>query len=244
MKNTVKNFKKSILFFLLIFFGYANSVAVTVTLYAEADATVKASSPGSNYGDNEYLIVNGGNETYLRFDLSSISGTIKNAVLKINMYDINTRAKLRAKRVVSDAWSEGEITYDSKPDFFETIFETDYTSSGWNDWLSFDVTSQVGAELADGKFSVAITSVDGNWVTLKPREYSNSQFHPVLVVEYLQDNEPIANGDSYSVCKNNTLSIVSPGVLSNDVPSSGVSVEIVWCFARNINTELQWLIYL
>src|SRR5687768_17284987 len=63
--------------------------ASTLTFLAEADARVQQSNPSTNYGTSTYLQVNGVNnpqiESYIRFTVSGITGTIQSARLRVHV---------------------------------------------------------------------------------------------------------------------------------------------------------------
>ena len=58
-----------------------------VTITAEADADVNEANPGTNYGTNALLRIDGGadpdREGYLRFTVSGVSGTVESAKLRL-----------------------------------------------------------------------------------------------------------------------------------------------------------------
>ncbi|MGA9347275.1 MAG: DNRLRE domain-containing protein, partial [Anaerolineae bacterium] len=95
---------------------------ITVTLTAVADATLKSSAPGSNFGGDELLGISftdsGEEVSLLRFDLSAIpaEATIASAVLGLYLQE-TTGLNLVTIGVyyVTDAWSEYGVKWNQAP---------------------------------------------------------------------------------------------------------------------------------
>ncbi|MFS4454932.1 DNRLRE domain-containing protein [Maribacter sp. 2304DJ31-5] len=163
-----------------------------VQIPAEADIYVRSGSYGNdNYGTDASLIIKKSNtgdsynrEAYYRFDLSSVSGTITDAKLRLvpsgNSSNVGA-ASIEVKFVGDDSWSETGTTWNNKPSTGSVLA----TQSGSASTMEWDVTSQVQTENSgDGKFSVNINAAvnNGQWVHYHSREASNTSLRPVLVV--------------------------------------------------------------
>ncbi len=159
-----------------------------------ADALVRGgASSGNNYGGSGTLRsrVAGGagfsRRSYLKFDLSSITGSVTSATLKLKVFSVNGTVGTNPADtydvyfVSDDSWiegtengavpSDGGITWDTQP-FSSIAFNALPDSSllldsqigvvgagGAGTVLSFDITSQLVQELAgDNTISIAIFS--------------------------------------------------------------------------------------
>ncbi|MFS4454930.1 DNRLRE domain-containing protein [Maribacter sp. 2304DJ31-5] len=164
----------------------------TVDISAEADTYVRSGVHGNtNFGTDASLIIKKSNtgdsynrEAYYRFDLSSVSGTITDAKLRLvpsgNSSNVGA-ASIEVKFVGDDSWSETGTTWNNKPSTGSVLA----TQSGSASTMEWDVTSQVQTENSgDGKFSVNINAAvnNGQWIHYHSREASNTSLRPVLVV--------------------------------------------------------------
>ncbi|MEQ1859583.1 MAG: DNRLRE domain-containing protein [Chthoniobacteraceae bacterium] len=99
---------------------------------ASGDAPVRASAPGANFGADPVLTVAGlgsggslaaASKMYLRFDLNSVTASLKTAMLRLAVAETRNFAQsgysfsgsLRMFPESADAWSESTITWDNAP---------------------------------------------------------------------------------------------------------------------------------
>lgn len=156
----------------------------TITLYPSADSYVYTSSPSSNYGTDTRLYFQGdANNTYrsyIKFDLSSISGTITGANLRIYS---NYNAKVCE---YPDTWTETGITANNAPDP-GTWIEIGSFAANWTwKYNDVDVTSYSAAQhSSDGIASFALIGANSTRGTAYSKEYSSRK--PELVVTWLAD---------------------------------------------------------
>jgi len=179
----------------------------TVTLYSIADSYVNASSPDTNYGDEQYLYVNASstdlsqNLIYVNFDFSSIpqNAYIVSANLKLRFsefsnlyYGIMGGGDAVGAYYCSDnSWAELGITWNNRPTFDDT-----HTGSwgvgmfAYYGYDSLDVTGDVKKALPLG----ALTEVLKFWrkndgygfAKFQSKEATNK---PKLEIEYT--TEPV-----------------------------------------------------
>jgi hypothetical protein len=118
------SWKKYALTFLLIFTGI-----IIVTLYeggsatlaqantvfaAVADARVLSSSPDTNYGTLSRLDVDSpGEESYIRFTVSGVSGPVQNATLRLFVSNGSTNGPSLYR--TDNSWTESGITWNNRP---------------------------------------------------------------------------------------------------------------------------------
>jgi hypothetical protein len=182
----------------------------TVTLSPLADAAVADSKPYTNYGNTSDLLVqnNSSNftrddaESYLKFDLSGVSGSISKAVLTLTPLTTGRAAfamtvGVQVLQTADDAWVEGTggTNYASTGPI--TWYDSPYGAgkalmiSGSNfqpsKSISIDVTQLVNQKFnADQITSFIIGAVSragsGQWIDFASREYANVAFRPTLTV--------------------------------------------------------------
>lgn len=128
-------------------FGRPSAVRLE-TLAATDDATVDAAQPSANHGSAPALRLLGTQRrAYLRFDLSSVSGTVEEAKLSLlTPEDFTSHPGTQLRGVSSTSWSEDTLTFANAPPMDGgLIAELPTLSRGTA--TSFDVTSQVQAAL-------------------------------------------------------------------------------------------------
>src|SRR5688572_3163535 len=112
----------------------------TLTLIAEADARVQQSNPSTNYGTSTYLQVNGVNnpqiESYIRFTVSGITGTIQSARLRVHV-TTNSSANGPAVYGASNSWTETGITWNNRPARTTNSLDNKGSTST-NSWVEYN----------------------------------------------------------------------------------------------------------
>jgi PKD repeat protein len=147
------------------------------TFLPVADARANEGSPSSNAGSDPVLRVRqssgGSYHTYLRFDLSSLSGGVVSARLRL----FSTDGSDVAGRVfpTTGAWSEASLTWSNKPaPSGPQITSTGTVATGT--WAEFDVTAALGGP---GTLNLVLQSSSSNSCYYSSREGANP---PELVV--------------------------------------------------------------
>src|SRR6476620_236213 len=126
---------------------FAGSEVVTATLAPTADAYVESTTPSTNYGTNARIIADASpvRQTFLRFDLSALTGTVQDARLRIhvaNITDAESPSGGTVARVTESPWTETGITYNNRPtDWCTTVATAGAVKR--NTWVEFSVTSAV-----------------------------------------------------------------------------------------------------
>jgi hypothetical protein len=133
----------------------------TLTITAVADARVAEANPSTNYGTSRSLRVDGAGdpdvETYLRFTVTGVSGTVQSARLRLYATVRTTNGPLAY--AASDNWSETGITWNNRPARISSA--TDNRGAiGANMWVEFDVTPLVTGN-ATYSFALVPDSSDG-----------------------------------------------------------------------------------
>jgi hypothetical protein len=141
-----------------------------------ADSYVNASSTSTNYGISTTLRVDGSPfvNSYLRFNLSGLSGTVTKATLRIYANSASTSG-IQAQGVSDISWGEKTITYANAPAMSGVVNKS--TAVKANSWVEIDVTSLVSA---NGLLSLAASTSGGTAISLASRESGANA--PQLVV--------------------------------------------------------------
>jgi len=134
-----------------------------------ADTQVNSASASVNYGGAHWMNVNDTNQALLRFDLSSISGSITEAILRLATAEGGyTTVPRQIRRVGSDSWDEMTVTWSTRPATDSTVLATIGTDRGW---METDLTTTVQAE-SDGVLSLNIrpASTPSQWILYNSKD--------------------------------------------------------------------------
>jgi len=147
------------------------------TFLPVADARVNEASPTKNAGADPVLRVRqeagGSYHTYLRFDLSALSGTVTSARLRL----FSTDGSDVAGRVfaTSGSWTESTVTWSNKPAPSGALLASLGTVAT-DAWAEFDLTSALSGP---GVLNLVLQSSSSNSCYFSSREGANP---PELVV--------------------------------------------------------------
>ena len=149
----------------------------TVTVPVAADAMVSAGSPAKNYGAYDYIrgLLSPPDEyrSYLRFDVSGVSGTVTRAVIRLYVTDGTDNAG--AWYTVAPTWSETTLAWSNAPSIAGTPVAS-VGAAAVNTWIEIDVTSAVAG---NGTVSFAALPSSTNSVRFSSKEGLNP---PQLVI--------------------------------------------------------------
>jgi beta-glucanase (GH16 family) len=152
------------------------AVAGTFSYNASADTYVDSSSPKKEFGTlnrvwtNENIPVD---QTFVRFKVSGLTGTVTNAVLR--MYVADGTSDGPAVYKTTDAWSEKTTNWNNRPSRTSGPRD-DKDSLSTGRWVEWDVTPWV---TSGGSFDFTLRGGGGNPVKLTSRESTRD---PKLVV--------------------------------------------------------------
>jgi glucose/arabinose dehydrogenase len=144
--------------------SFTKTSPTTLTFTPEADARVQEANPTTNYGTSEYLRVDDGAdpdvESYLRFAVTNVSGTIQSA--KLRLYSYSGTGNGPAAYTTGNNWAEsgtGGITWSNRPARTSAAID-DKGVIADNSWVEFDVKPVVTGN-GTYSFVLAGTSSDG-----------------------------------------------------------------------------------
>jgi len=154
-----------------------------LTFSADADAYVKQANPSTNYGSAASLQVNGASnpdvESFIRFTVTGVSGTVQNAQLRIYATTNGTKNG-PAVYATSTAWMETGITWDKRPARTSDAIDNKGNIST-DSWVEYDVTPLVRE---DGTFSFVLAADSSDGVRFSSRQGSRP---PRLIVTLSTD---------------------------------------------------------
>ena len=154
------------------------SANITFTFTANADARVDEDNPDENYGGRDALRTDGAGdpqvESFIRFDLTGISGPVGNARLLVYAVS-NESDNGPAVYLTQVGWEESRITWNTRPARQGgAIDNEDHITS--QSWVEYEVTSQVRG---NGTISFVLAADSSEGIDFASRE---SAFPPQLVV--------------------------------------------------------------
>jgi hypothetical protein len=199
------------------------------TFYPEADAYVRGGgSPNTNYGLLSYLYASGPNaapgknmNTFARYNLSSLTGTITKATLYMYVDSTvpgDSNLLEAAVQPAGDLWTENGVTSVNQP-----ALNASATAGPWTpvagQWMSQDVTALVQSEYAtdpNKRFSFGIIH-NSTGTTTGYTIYSSK--------EDIQANWPylVVNSSSAPPVTMNNYTFVSNSIASSDTDANSTA---------------------
>ena len=190
-----------------------------VTLAAVADARVLEASPTTNSGTLARLDVdNPGQESYLRFMVSGVNGTIQSATLRL--FVTNGSSNGPSIYGTDNSWTETGITWNNRPAPTTGVIFNLGTATA-STWAEYNVTTYI---TGDGTYSFVLLPDSTNGVTLTSREGTSP---PQLVLTFASGPTPTPTNTATNTATptNTPTSTPTPTNTSTptDTPTSGPS---------------------
>ncbi len=164
----------------------------TLTFFPEADAFVERLNPGSNFGSLTRLDSDHSSsheaESYVRFLVGGLSGTVTSAKLRLRATS-NTIDGPGVYATSSD-WSEGSVTWNDRPVPVTGVLSDSGPIAG-GDVVEWDVTQ---ALMADGPHTFRIANTISDGVSFNSREAATAANRPQLVVTFSNAGYPRPKG--------------------------------------------------
>ncbi|WP_164716278.1 polysaccharide lyase family 8 super-sandwich domain-containing protein [Paenibacillus whitsoniae] len=164
-----------------------------ITLTASADSYVRNGTyAGDNYGTATGLVTKNSTsgflrETYVKFDLSAVTGTFSSAKVRLVPTSVGSFATTnQAELLTDDSWSESALTWNNRPTGGTLLGSWSGMTAGVP--IEIDVTSQIQAALTgDHLISLRISSPTDSGsagdITYGSREKSDVSLRPVLILQ-------------------------------------------------------------
>jgi chitodextrinase len=144
------------------------------TYVAAADARVDGTTPSTNYGTASALGTDANRETYLRFDVSGLPGTVHSA--RLRLYSTNGSIDGPSVRTTTNDWVETALTWSNRPAPIGPVTD-DRVAVPLNAYVEWDVTSSVQG---DGTVSFVLSQPGADSSDFASREASANP--PELIV--------------------------------------------------------------
>ncbi len=162
--------------------GWAQQTVLT------GDTQINSAATATNYGKSTVLQIGGGYSTLLQFDVASLlpTGTtaaqVQHARLVIFVDNVTTAGTIDVYPVTS-AWSEGSVTYATKPTINGTATATG-TAGSSNRFLELTVTDLVKSWVTTpaNNFGVEIEASGTTNITMDSKENTNTSHNAVLLI--------------------------------------------------------------
>jgi hypothetical protein len=155
----------------------ATATGAIFNFIPSADAYVSELRPTANFGSANELLARGGPKTkrsYLRFDASSLSGTVVRATLQL--YKARGATSYEIRGVADHLWDEQTITYESAPPPGPVLATANQVLA--RSFTSVDVTPLVSGA---GAVDLVVATADDSELRFSSRE--SGEHAPRLVVE-------------------------------------------------------------
>jgi hypothetical protein len=141
-----------------------------------ADARVRDTDPSTNYGSlNRLDVETPGQQSYIRFTVSGVSGTIQTAILRV--FVTNSTSNGPALQGTDNTWTETGITWNNRPAPTTGVL-ANVGSMAVNAWAEYDVTAHV---TGDGTYNFVFMPESTNGTTFNSREGASP---PQLVLTF------------------------------------------------------------
>jgi outer membrane protein assembly factor BamB len=172
--------------------SYSMGEQVTITP-SSADTSTKISDPATNYGDETFLIVDGGSSPntkygFIKFDLSSIPFGANIISAELQLFDTEGQGgtqTISMYRVTSN-WSESILTWNTNPATRSTATASQTynpSETGYHSWI---VTADVQLFVTGTPNYGWCIKLSDYWVTFASKEGAANQL-PKLVVTWSDD---------------------------------------------------------
>jgi hypothetical protein len=160
--------------------GLVLQTTATLTFTASADAHVEQRSPTANRGTYSHLVADGSSsreiESYIRFAVSRVTGTIQNARLRVYSTTDPTRNG-PAVYAADNNWTETGITWNNRP--ARTSGAVDNKGSiNRSTWVEYNVTILLSG---DGTYTFVLAGDSSDDIRFSSRQGSQP---PQLVITF------------------------------------------------------------
>jgi hypothetical protein len=154
------------------------AVSTSVTFGAIADARVEQDWPTRNFGAESRLVADTspGAESYLRFNVSEVTGPVTRAVLRLYASDGTTDGP--RLYLSGGGWTEGGLTWNNRPGPSGAPLDDKGTITSGT-WVEYDVS---GVVRGNGQVDFVLVGTSGNGTDFASLEHSRTDLRPQLVL--------------------------------------------------------------
>jgi hypothetical protein len=162
---------------------------VVLNISPDADAQVNQANPTTNFGNsNDLGVVFGATnaqESYLKFTVTGVNGTIQSAVLKLNASNGSNNGPAVYTSNITN-WTETGITWNTRP--ARTTVGTD-DKGAINNTVDYNVTSLVGG---NGTYTFVLATDSTDNAIFDSRNSNPASRRPVLIITVGSGGQPTA----------------------------------------------------
>jgi len=145
-----------------------------ISVSANADAMVRATTPNANFGSSKSLwVAFEKSRSYLKFGVTGLSGAPSHAVIRLWVTDSSSFGGYCYR--VGNSWTEGGLTWKNNPAPIGGALDSVGAATAGH-WVEWDVTSAIAG---NGTYSFRISGGSTNAVEYASRETTHD---PVLVI--------------------------------------------------------------
>jgi hypothetical protein len=144
------------------------------------DVTAASWEPNTVFSDTDDLIVEAGAAmTYLKFDLSSVSGTVTSATLHMRARGVSEASGDggQAYAISDTSWTEDSLTWNNRPALGSALGA--YPAVSPNDEVAIDVTAGVRA---GGQVALALAMTEADSPHFSSKEDGDGSGAPILEI--------------------------------------------------------------
>lgn len=192
------------------------ALATSLTFITAADSKVSQFKPSTNYGSTTSLQADGASnpdvESFIRFTVTGVTGTIQSA--KLRVYDTTSgSANGPAVYGTGTSWTETGITWNNRPSRITSALDNKGSIST-KTWVEYNVTALVKA---NGTFSFVLAADSSDDAVFSSRE--GGQPPQLVVVSSTATNTPIPTASltptSSSTPSSGSVVLVGAGDISS-----------------------------
>ncbi len=164
--------------------SFATAGPDALTVAVEADAWVESTNPGVNHGSEQCLNADNSpqQETYLKFTVSGVTGTVTGATLRLTSYN-GTPNGPKIYGVTENGWSETGITWSTKPARSGGALDDEGEVTATANAPAV-VEYNVGALVnGNGTYTFNLVADHSDAIQFRSREYGTAAQRPQLVLQ-------------------------------------------------------------
>jgi flagellar hook assembly protein FlgD len=214
-------------------FTVTGAAPITVTFNPQHDTYINSESPTSTSGTSSTLRAKDGvYYTYLKFEVTGLSGTLQNAKLRLHVSDDSpdggsVHVVSNNYRSSTTPWVEKDLHWNNAPDMTSpALSSTGAVSIG--QWVEFDVTTAI---VGNGIYSFGLKNKNSDKVYYRSKDYGPAT-SPQLVIQSLSTAAPNITsftpsdgpvGTEVTITGDKFLGTTA--VTFNGVPATNITVE-------------------
>ena len=152
---------------------------------------------GSRYNIAILRTENNKRTSYLKFDLTNVSGPIVRAELHMTVKSDPGHGEISVATGSHNNWTENNLSNANRPDRVEEIGLLD---GSFQEDVAY-IWDLMGSGFVDDEITLIVDHLSGNDVAFASSENSNQGARPYLVVEYADDSQNVVSSENRTLDK-------------------------------------------